>query len=162
VVQDTITIRSAHPEDAETLARLRYQFRAEVAAPIETEVAFAARTAPWIAARLTATAWRAWVAEDGAAIVGHVFVQFVEKIPNPVPEAEALAYLTNLYTIPPLRNLGIGARLLTAALAACDAMEVETVFLRPSRGSVPLYRRNGFMDAALLERPASTPHTTES
>jgi predicted N-acetyltransferase YhbS len=90
-------------------------------------------------------------------IVGHVFVQFVEKIPNPVPEAETLAYLTNLYVAPPLRNQGIGALLLRAALAACDAMDVETVFLRPSAGSVPLYRRHGFVDAALLERSA-TPH----
>ena len=117
-----------------------------------------ARAAPWIAAQLAGDTWRAWVAVDaGGEIVGHVFMQFVEKVPNPVPEAEMLAYLTNLYVAPALRNHGIGALLLQAALAACDDMDVETVFLRPSKGSVPLYLRHGFMDAALLERP-TTPH----
>jgi GNAT superfamily N-acetyltransferase len=125
---------------------------------VETEDAFVGRAAPWIAARLAGEVWRAWVAVDAdEGIVGHVFVQFVEKIPNPVPESETLAYLTNLYVVPRLRNHGLGARLLQAALAACDAMDVETTFLRPSNGSVPLYLRHGFTDAALLERP-STPH----
>jgi predicted N-acetyltransferase YhbS len=153
-----IHIRPAQPGDATTLAMLRYRFRTEVGEPVETEAGFVARAAPWIAARLAGAAWRAWVAVDAdAAIVGHVFVQFVEKIPNPVPEAETLGYLTNLYVAPPLRNQGIGALLLRAALAACEEMDVETVFLRPSRGSVPLYLRHGFMDAAFLERPTS-PH----
>ena len=117
-----------------------------------------ARTAPWIAERLAGVAWRAWVAVDAdGKIVGHVFVQFVEKIPNPAPEAETLAYLTNLYVAPPLRNQGIGALLLEAALDSCDAMDVETTFLRPSKWSVPLYLRHGFTDAALLERP-TPPH----
>lgn len=137
---------------------LRYRFRTEVGEPVETEEGFVARAAPWIAERLARNAWRSWVAVDAdGEIVGHVFVQFVEKIPNPVPEAETLAYLTNLYVAPPLRNQGIGALLLQAALAACDVMDAETVFLRPSKGSVPLYRRHGFMDAALLERPTA-PH----
>jgi GNAT superfamily N-acetyltransferase len=156
-----IRIRSAQAEDATTLATLRYRFRTEVGEPVETEGAFVARAAPWIAERLAGAVWRAWVAVDtDGEIVGHVFVQFVEKIPNPVPEAETLAYLTNLYVAPPLRNHGIGALLLHAALAACDAMAVETVFLRPSKGSVPLYLRHGFMDAALLERPTSPHHAS--
>jgi predicted N-acetyltransferase YhbS len=155
VMNGDVAIRPADAGDATALATLRYRFRAEVGTPNETGDAFVARAAPWIAARLSGDAWRAWVAVDaGGEIVGHVFVQFVEKIPNPVPEAETLAYLTNLYVVPPLRNAGIGARLLRAALAACDATDVETVFLRPSRDSVPLYRRHGFVDAALLERPA--------
>ena len=52
-----------------------------------------------------------------------------------------------------MRNGGIGALLLKGAVSACEDMEVETVFLRPTADSVPLYRRNGFVDAALLEHP---------
>jgi GNAT superfamily N-acetyltransferase len=157
-----IHVRPACADDAVTLATLRYRFRTEVGEPVETEEGFVERAAPWIAERLAGAAWRAWVAMDtDGEIVGHVFVQFVEKIPNPVPEAETLGYLTNLYVAPPLRNQGIGALLLQAALAACDEMGVETVFLRPSAGSVPLYRRHGFTDAALLERPTTAHPTAE-
>jgi GNAT superfamily N-acetyltransferase len=156
-----IQIRSARAEDASTLATLRYRFRTEVGEPVEPEEAFVARAAPWIAERLSHDTWRVWVAvEADGAIVGHVFVQFVEKIPNPVPEAETLAYLTNLYVVPGLRNQGIGALLLQSALVACEAMDVETTFLRPSKGSVPLYLRHGFTDATLLERPAM-PHDSQ-
>jgi GNAT superfamily N-acetyltransferase len=152
-----LRIRLAEVDDAGDLATLRYRFRAEAGKPVESEAAFVARTAPWIAERLGRQDWRAWVAVDGGAIVGHVFLHFIDKVPNPVPEAETLAYLTNFYVLPELRNRGAGARLLEAALAACEGVDVETVFLRPSKDSVPLYRRNGFVDAALLERPLA-PH----
>ncbi len=156
-VMEDVHIRVATAAEAPALATLRYRFRAEVGTPIETEAAFVARTAPWIAARLGGDAWRAWVAADDAGeIVGHVFVQFIEKIPNPAPEPEILAYLTNLSVVPALRNRGIGAQLLDADLAACDGMDVETIFLRPSAGSVPLYLRHDFVQAALLERPNET------
>ncbi len=148
-----VRIRQAMVEDARALATLRYRFRAEKGKAVEGEDDFVARTAPWIAERLARKDWRAWVALDGEAIVGHVFIHFIDKVPNPVPEAEALAYLTNFYVAPSLRNRGTGALLLKAAVSACEDMEVETVFLRPTADSVPLYRRNGFVDAALLEHP---------
>lgn len=146
-----VRIRLAGVDDAHALATLRYRFRAEKGRSVETEADFVARTAPWIAERLARDDWRAWVAIGGGTIVGHVFVHFIDKVPNPVPEAETLAYLTNFYVAPTLRNRGAGARLLKAAVAACEELEVETIFLRPTKDSVPLYRRNGFADAALLE-----------
>jgi GNAT superfamily N-acetyltransferase len=149
-----VLVRSATVEDARMLAVLRYRFRAETGQPVESEEAFVARAAPWLARRLERASWRAWVALDAAGIiVGHVFIQFVEKVPNPVPEAETLGYLTNFYVAPSQRNRGLGARLIESALAACEGMDVETVFLRPTERSVPLYRRSGFVEADLLERP---------
>jgi GNAT superfamily N-acetyltransferase len=145
-------IRAATPGDAPQLALLRYRFRAELGQPVEDELAFVARAAPWIADALASPAWRAWVALDGAAIVGHIFLQLIAKVPNPIVEAETIGYITNLYVRPAQRNAGLGARLLHVALAACPAEAVDTVVLWPSQQSVALYRRAGFRPpAALLE-----------
>ena len=152
-----ITSRRAVADDTAALARSRYRFRAELGDPVEAEGAFVARTIPWLAARLRGDAWRAWVAVDAeGGIVGHIFAQAVEKIPNPVPEAETILYITNAYVVPALRGGGIGARLLEAALESRRELGVETVILWPSERSAGLYRRYGFATpATILELPRS-------
>lgn len=152
-------VRAAAPADAEHLAILRYRFRSEFSAPIESETAFVARTTAWFADRLTDERWRGWVAVgDAGQIVGHVFVQLVEKIPNPVPEAETLAYLTNLHVTTALRNRGIGTLLLEAAIRDCEAREAATIFLWATDESVRLYHRHGFATpATILEHPLAPP-----
>ncbi|GAB4451168.1 MAG: GNAT family N-acetyltransferase [Chloroflexi bacterium OHK40] len=147
------TIRPATPADAPQLAALRYRFRSELERPGEPELAFLARTTPWIATRLAQPQWRAWVAVADTALVGNLFLQLIEKIPNPVAEAESLAYITNVYVEPAYRGQGLGRALLEAALAACPPTLVDTIVLWPTRASVTLYRRAGFgPPASLLER----------
>jgi ribosomal protein S18 acetylase RimI-like enzyme len=150
-----ISIRPAAPVDAPALARLRFRFRATWGEAVEAEEAFVTRAAAWFAARLVTERWRGWVAVDGSGeVVGHVFVQLVEKIPNPLSEPEVIGYLTNAYVVPEWRNRGLGRRLIEAALAACDAMPLESVVLWPTEESVSLYQRLGFAPPAkLLERP---------
>lgn len=87
--------------------------------------------------------WRCWVLEDGDRIVGHVWVGLVEKIPNPVGEAEHHAYLSNLYVREDDRG-GAGAQLVAAALAWCRTQRVDYVILWPSERSRSLYERYGF------------------
>jgi ribosomal protein S18 acetylase RimI-like enzyme len=158
-IKHMVRIRPAAPADGPRLAALRYRFRAELAPPAEAEVAFVARAAAWFAAHLALPAWRGWVALDEAGeIVGHVLLQLIEKVPNPVVEAEMIAYITNLYVCPEQRGRGVGERLLRAALAACPADSVDTVILWPSAQSVTLYRRAGFQSpATLLEHPLHAP-----
>jgi GNAT superfamily N-acetyltransferase len=153
---DQIAVRPATAADAPSLARLRYRFRAGWGEANEPEEVFVGRTAAWFATRLATDAWRGWVAVTGdGEIVGHVFVQLVEKIPNPLPEAEAIGYLTNCYVVPDWRNRGVGTCLVAAALAACDALDLESVILWPTEESRTLYERHGFAPPAkLLERPA--------
>ena len=155
---DQIAVRPATPADAPSLARLRYQFRAGLDEPNEPAEVFIRRAAGWFAARLATDAWRGWVAVDGTGeVVGHVFVQLVEKIPNPLPEAEAIGYLTNSYVVPAWRNRGVGTRLIAAALAACDALDLESVILWPTEESRTMYERHGFAPPVkLLERPGVT------
>ncbi len=136
------------------LAELRYRFRSEMGAPNEGREAFVGRVSAWLGERLDGRLWRAWVAvaEDGR-VVGHAFAQLIEKIPNPVPEAEYILYITNVYVLPELRNQGIGGQLLEAALAAWPEKEKESAILWPSEESVSLYQRHGFArPRRLLER----------
>lgn len=91
-----------------------------------------------------ADAWRAWVADADAEIVGGVWLQLLEKVPNPVGEPETHAYVTNLYVRPERRGRGIGSALLSAALAECGGRGVDAVVLWPTPDSRPLYERHGF------------------
>lgn len=92
------------------------------------------------------TGWRAWVAarRETKELVGTLWLQLVEKLPNPGQEAERHAYVTSVYVEAELRNAGVGSRLIEGALAACRDLEVDTVFLWPSARSRPLYARHGF------------------
>ncbi|HEX5723899.1 MAG TPA: GNAT family N-acetyltransferase [Longimicrobiaceae bacterium] len=151
-------IRAAAPEDAPVLARLRYEFRRELGEVVEAESAFVERCTAWMAERLgPAGAWRCWVAEREGEIVGTAWVQWIEKIPNPVDEAEHHAYITNCYVRPAARGGGIGSGLLEAALAWCRDEGVDAVILWPSARSRSLYLRHGFAarDALLELRPAA-------
>lgn len=140
-------IRLASPSDAETLAALRYDFRAAINEAAEDRDAFVARCAEWMGWRLEmGAAWRCWVAEDSGRVVGHLWLQLVEKVPNPAPELEQHAYVTNVYVEPAARGTGLGERLMEAALAFCRAERVDSVILWPTEKSRTLYARHGFVD----------------
>jgi ribosomal protein S18 acetylase RimI-like enzyme len=143
-VTDEAVIRPALREDAPTLANLRYAFRAALNEPAEAEAAFVARCTTWMAARLApGTPWRCWLAEVDRAVVGQLWVQLIEKIPNPGPELEHHAYITNVYVDPAARG-GLGEQLLAAAVAFCRERSVDSVVLWPTDRSRSLYARSGF------------------
>jgi ribosomal protein S18 acetylase RimI-like enzyme len=49
-------------------------------------------------------------------LVGNLWLQLIEKIPNPTTEPEQHAYVTNFYVTEAARGQGIGTMLLSAAL----------------------------------------------
>jgi GNAT superfamily N-acetyltransferase len=141
----SVNVRPATVADALPLARLRYEFRASSGEAVESEREFISRCAEWMTERLKpGGAWRCWVAEDEAQLIGSVWLQLIEKIPNPAPEPECHAYLTNLFVRERARGRGVGSALLTAALDCCAARGVHAIFLWPSERSRPLYLRHGF------------------
>jgi GNAT superfamily N-acetyltransferase len=151
------TVRLATVDDASTLARLRFAFRAEQHPVIESELEFTTRCVAWMRPRIgPSSRWRIWLLEHSrhsppsgeSAVrpetVGMLWVQIVEKLPNPGSEPELHAYVSSFYVRADARNSGGGSRLLQAALDECRAFHVDSVFLWPTARSRPLYERHGF------------------
>jgi GNAT superfamily N-acetyltransferase len=140
-----LTVRPATTADAAELARLRYEFRAAERPAREPRDAFIARCTAWMRERLAPDSlWHCLVAERDGATVGHVWLEVVDKVPNPgADEPERHVYLTNLYVRPDDRG-GPGSQLLEAALAWCRERRADTVILWPSEKSRTLYARYGF------------------
>ncbi|MBI5946885.1 MAG: GNAT family N-acetyltransferase [Chloroflexi bacterium] len=141
-----LAIRLATSADAAALARLRWEFRSALNEATEDEAGFVARCGEWMAARLAAgSAWRCWVVEAPAReISGNLWLQLIEKVPNPVPELEHHAYITNVYLQLELRGSGAGELLVETALAWCRERGVDSVVLWPTPRSRTLYARHGF------------------
>ena len=141
-----VSIRLAAPDDAATLARMRHAFRASLGVAVEDEATFVARATAWMTQRLGEAGgpWRCWVAVHDGVIAGHLWLQTIEKIPNPIVELERHAYITNVFVDEALRGAGIGQRLMDAALAFCREQGVDSVILWPTSRSRTLYARNGF------------------
>ena len=80
--------------------------------------------------------WFAWIAETldegGPLAIGAVWMQLIEKVPNPVVEKEAHAYVTNLFVLESERGRGAGSMLLDAAVSECRAWDVDTIILWPT------------------------------
>lgn len=141
----SVKIRLATELDAPLLAKFRYAFRSRNKPATEDEAAFVERCRLWMRERLNAEgAWRCWIAERDDATVGHVWIQLLEKIPNPSTESELHAYLTNFYVLEDARGHGIGSMLLTAALEWCRDSQAHAVILWPTERSRSLYLRHGF------------------
>ena len=141
-----LTIRAAGVADAADLARLRYEFRATERPAVEARDSFIARCTAWMRERLAPdSSWHCIVAEMDGAMVGHVWLEIVDKVPNPgAGEPERHVYLTNLYVRPAVRG-GPGSALVEAALAWCRERRTDTVILWPSERSRTLYARYGFV-----------------
>jgi GNAT superfamily N-acetyltransferase len=147
-------VRRATPDDASSLARLRYDFRVELDPPTEDAAVFIDRCARWMARHLgPADVWRCWLAELGDTSVGTLWLQVIEKLPNPVGHRDYHGYISSVYVVPALRNAGIGSALLQACIADAEALGIDALFLWPSEQSRPLYARHGFeVRTDLLER----------
>jgi GNAT superfamily N-acetyltransferase len=140
-----MNIRLASEGDAVNLARLRLALRSSSHKAVENEQAFLARCESWMRARLREGGqWRCWVAERQAVMVGAVWAQVIEKIPNPVAEAECYVYLTNFYVREEYRGGGVGSRLLAAVVEWSKSKNAEKVILWPTEASRRFYQRHGF------------------
>jgi GNAT superfamily N-acetyltransferase len=140
-----VIVRPAGANDAASLATLRFALRSSVREAPEDRVRFIDRTTVWMRERLSdASHWRCWVAESNEEIVGCVWIQRVEKLPNPNGLPEHNAYLSNFFVAEQHRGRGVGATLLDTALGWCDTNGIDITFLWPTERSRPIYARYGF------------------
>src|SRR2546427_3287221 len=140
-----VNIRLASDSDAPALAKLRYALRSSMSVVTEPEDEFLQRCEEWMTEYLKAgSSWQCWVAEKDQELIGCLWLQMVEKIPNPRSEPEHHAYITNFFIQEFARGKGIGSRLLSTAIAWCEAGDVHAVILWPTERSRSLYQRSGF------------------
>jgi GNAT superfamily N-acetyltransferase len=143
-----IIVRLATESDALTLARLRYEFRSSFHQVREDEATFIERCTAWMRERLRSESlWKCWLAELQYTAIGNVWVQLVEKIPNPIEEPEYYIYLTNFYVREQHRSLGVGTMLLSKILDYGKSKNLKTIILWPTERSKPFYMRHGFATA---------------
>lgn len=148
-------IRPATELDARLLAALRYEFRSSKEPVNEDENTFRERCENWMRERLCNTgSWKCWIAEnDDCAAIGNLWLQLIEKIPNPGFESEYHAYITNVFVREDSRGRGVGSQLLVAALDWLQSQDVHCVFLWAANQSGGFYLRHGFWNNDdLLER----------
>lgn len=144
-----VVVRSATTSDTGELLRLRYALRSTPPRKVvESEPDFRRRCEPWMREHLAqGHPWYCWVAERSdkpGLLVGAIWMQVLEKVPNPNGDAEEHAYITSFYIDPEERGAGLGARILRTALDWCDARPVDSTILWPTQRSRSLYERHGF------------------
>jgi GNAT superfamily N-acetyltransferase len=153
-------IRLARPNEARELARLRYDLRSRNRQPahsdtrqdVESESDFLKRCTTWMSEALEKSNWRCWVAERDGNLIGALWLQVIEKIPNPSAESESYAYITNFFVLETSRGQGVGSEVLREALSWCGQQAIHKVILWPTDKSRSLYERHGFKATAdLLE-----------
>jgi GNAT superfamily N-acetyltransferase len=144
----SVQVRTATESDAALLAEFRYEFRSSLGRAVESEEQFVERCTAWMRDRLrNGSSWKCWIAEHEGEPAGDAWAQLIEKIPNPVSEAEHYVYLTNIYVREQYRGRGIGSDLLAVALAWGRANNAQSAVLWPTQRSRSLYSRQGFSEA---------------
>jgi ribosomal protein S18 acetylase RimI-like enzyme len=139
-----VALRRATAADLDALARLRWQFTFEDEEPGELRDDYERAFRLTVGEGIESGRWHVFVADAGGEVVAHMYVGLIEKVPRPVTGPRWLGYLTNVYTVPAWRGLGVGTRLLREIQEWCRAESVELLVVWPSEESVELYRRLGF------------------
>lgn len=152
------TVRSATADDAVALAGLRFQFAEETdrRGPQSFED-FVAHFSRYLTAALASGRWRAVVADMDGTVVGHAYLELMDKLPVPGRPYRQMGYVTNVYVRPDLRNAGLGARIVAEIVRLGEEMGLESLVLWPTPRSVPFYRRMGFEPADAVELEFRTP-----
>ena len=139
--------RLATENDLTELAAMRWDFITENHPQVPPGVSpetFRAAFTDFLREGLASGRWTAWVAEEDGQILSHMYIQRVRKMPHPGRWLREFGYVSNVYTRPAYRNRGIGAALMKCVQQWGREQKLESLLLRPSRRSVPFYRRAGF------------------
>jgi predicted N-acetyltransferase YhbS len=149
---DGITVRQVSTEDVEALAFLRFRFAEESNRRGDQSLEdFVAHFSAFLREALATGRWTSVVADDGGIIVGHAFLEIMDKLPVPGRPNRRMGYVTNVYVEPRLRNSGVGTEVLRKIIELGQDMRLESIVLWPTPRSVPFYRRAGFEPTNALE-----------
>jgi RimJ/RimL family protein N-acetyltransferase len=81
-----ITLRLATSADAETLARLRWDFRTELrldpTPPPHTREEFQVEMLAFLEEAFTSGSWAIWLAAEDGRIIANLYIRRIRKVPN--------------------------------------------------------------------------------
>ena len=125
---------------------MRWSFRLEEAAdePVHDHQTFLRACISFLKQGLASQQWAYWIAECDGAIVSHIFVCRIAKVPKPNRLDNGFGYVTNVYTRPAYRGRGIGSELMAHVIEWAKAQDFECLLVGPSDASVRFYERSGF------------------
>jgi GNAT superfamily N-acetyltransferase len=139
------SFRIAGSADSIQLANLRWDMRIESGeASFVSKAEFISSCASFFQAGTDSGSHFHWVADIDEMIVAVASIHVVDMTPRPCKLEDQFGYLTNVYTVPKLRNQGIGSALLRRAKSwACDN-DLELLIVWPGEGAEGHYEKMGF------------------
>ncbi len=143
-----ITIRMATTEDADLDALVRQRRRMfedmDVGTP-EGRTQMSVVFREWAQRHIQAGDYLAWVACDGANIIGGAGLLLLDWPAAPDGDSSPRGYIYNVYVEPEYRRRSVAKRLMAAIMAACAARKIKRVRLHASEAGRPLYEQLGFV-----------------
>ncbi len=142
----SITIREATIDDAVAIAEQRMEYFVEEVGRRPDIQDFVPRMTNVVRKSIESGDSVVWIAEDNGLLVSITWVKIMVKVPWPDPFNARWAYVTNVYSRPTHRGLGIGTRLMKLLQEWATEQGFEFLILWPSEKSVAWYRRLGFRE----------------
>jgi len=142
-----MNIRLATNEDIDQLVRMRWDFTNEyMESPINEEQydAFYLECRSFLIEAINSNRWFIWVAEKEGQILSHVYLETINKVPRPGRQTHPFTYMTNVYTLPEHRGMGLGSQILKQVELWSRENKHEFIIVWPSEWSIDFYERNGY------------------
>jgi GNAT superfamily N-acetyltransferase len=142
-----VKIRLAEAKDIKQLIKMRWDTTIEFdeSKKEESYEEFEMECQAFLENALNSGQWFIWVAEDENKIVSHIYIELIQKVPRPGRVTHPFAYMTNVYTIPEYRNVGVGSKVLSSINKWIIENEFEFVIVWPSDESINYYKKNGYV-----------------
>ncbi len=145
--------RIAQKADIPQLSLMRYEFWEEDGSdPAELEKeSFISMCDEFLDKSLSSGQWTCWIALVDDAIISHIYIQLINKIPKPSKTKDSFGYVTNFYTKPDFRGQGLGRELLKHTKVWAEEQDLEFLISWPSDESKDLYNQEGFNQTSAVE-----------
>jgi GNAT superfamily N-acetyltransferase len=149
----------ARASDLESLAALRYQWRAEERGETGMERGeFVDALVGWLRAHESSHV--GFLGELDGSAVAIAWLALVERVPGPGAFRRTCGYVQSVYVAPSQRSRGLGAMVMTQLIEHARNSGLDYLAVHPSPASFAFYRRLGFANSdGVLEldfRPSRT------
>jgi GNAT superfamily N-acetyltransferase len=140
--------RLAGKRDLPQLAAMRWSFQTEngMETPAVEKAEFIRNCVEHLRQCFKEGDWAFWITEQNGEIVSHVFVKKINSLPRPARIENFWGYVTNVYTKPAFRRMGIGSELLRRVKLWAVEQDFELLIVSPGEEAVSFYRREGFTE----------------